>query len=343
MFSMTKIKKHILIVRTSIKKLSSMSLDSALSLQEVLSRTYANVAITNIDSFSDLEQLVQDKPDLVFLGMKQLIVENDAVWLADYLDEFDINYTGSMQRAHALELNKSHAKARVFEAGLQTSPYYVAARGQVMSHNDMTFSYPVFIKPTDRGGGSGIDDKSVARNLDELNAKIASISAGYNTDSLIEHFLDGREFSVAILRNANTTDYMVMPLELIAPANDHGDRMLSAAVKSADTEEFIAMEDGTLKESVSELGLNVFNALGARDYGRIDIRLDGMGRPHFLEANLMPSILKDYGNFPKACFLNGLITYEQAMLHIVDLAFERTNMTPEIIHPMLLSATYAGA
>ena len=320
-----------------------MSLDSAFFLREVLSKTYSNVSITHITTQDDLDQLAIDKPDLVFLGMKQLITEDKSVWLADFLDKFEINYTGSMQIAHALELNKSNAKARVMDAGLLTSPYYVASKGQDISHDDMTFAYPVFIKPTDRGGGSGIDEKSVARNLSEVNAKVASISAAYDTDSLIENFLEGREFSVAILRNTKSTKYMVMPLELIAPTNDRGDRMLSAAVKSSDTEDFVAVEDGTLKEAISELGLNVFNALGARDYGRIDIRLDNEGKPHFLEANLMPSILKDYGNFPKACFLNDSITYEEAMLHIVDLAFERTIPSNQTVRPLLLTTGFAAA
>ena len=89
-----------------------------------------------------------------------------------------------------------------------------------------------------------------------------------------------------------------------------------------------------------ELALHVFHALGARDYGRIDIRLDGAGVPHFLEANLMPSILKDYGNFPKACMLNETIGYEESILRIVDLAFERSADAQQVslVRPAMLAA-----
>jgi D-alanine-D-alanine ligase len=69
--------------------------------------------------------------------------------------------------------------------------------------------------------------------------------------------------------------------------------------------------------------LDSFVALGARDYGRIDIRMDSHGVPHFLEANLISSLLRDYGNFPKACLLNSNIDYENMIYRIIDLSLSR--------------------
>ena len=337
---MQKIKKHIEIVRASKSSLSSMSIGSALALREALAQVYTKVGITNISTQSDLDLLALFKPDLVFLGMKQLPTNHGTIWLADFLDDLDIPYTGSAKSAHELEINKSKAKKRAMHVGLKTSAFFVAVQGTQVVEEDIPFSYPVFIKPTDRGGGVGIDDKSVARNFDQLKSKVESISLGNNADSLIEMFLDGREFSIAILREAGSDEFMVMPLELIAPPNSQGDRLLSSAIKSADTEEFMAVEHGSLRNAVMELALHVFHALGARDYGRIDIRLDGAGVPHFLEANLMPSILKDYGNFPKACMLNETIGYEESILRIVDLAFERSADTQQVslVRPAILAA-----
>lgn len=341
---MQKIQKHIEIVRTSTPGLSSLSLDSANALCKALGLIYKDVGITDVSTQNDLDQLVLLKPDLVFLGMKQLRTSTGIIWLSDFLDSHDIPYTGSTQNAHMLEIDKSLAKICTSSAGLKTSPYFVAIQGIAYSEDDIPFEYPVFIKPTNRGGGQGIDNNSVARNFTELQQKVKSISKDFDANSLIEMFLVGREFSVAVLKEAKSDEFMIMPLELIAPVNVHGHRVLSSAVKSSDTETFIAVKKGELRDSISKLALNAFHALGARDYGRIDIRLDGSGTPHFLEANLMPSILKDYGNFPKACMLNNGISYEEVIQRIVNLAFDRskeTEATDLIYSDMLTSAALA--
>jgi D-alanine-D-alanine ligase-like ATP-grasp enzyme len=114
-----------------------------------------------------------------------------------------------------------------------------------------------------------------------------------------------------------------MSLELIAPKDINGDRILSKEVKSDDTETYSVVLDRKIKFRVEKLALEAFEALGARDYGRIDIRLDSAGNPQFLEANLIPSLLENYGNFPKACMLNESITFGTMLQRIIDLANTR--------------------
>lgn len=327
---MKKINTHIEIVCSTAPGLSSMSQPSRDGILAVLSRHYTRVGITIVNNLADLHALAALQPDFVFLGMKFIPVDPslgqedpNKIWISDFLDANGITYTGSNQLAHELELNKQLAKQRVLEAGFNTSSFYVVAQGQTVTEQDIKISYPVFIKPTSRGGGAGIDSNSVANDFEQLQSKVASIAADHNSDSLIEGYLSGREFSVAILKDEDSSDYSLMPLELIAPQNENGLRLLSAAVKSADTETFVEVTDQNIKSKITELALDVFQALGARDYGRIDIRLDEKGTPHFLEANLIPSLLDGYGNFPKACLMNIDLEYEPMILSIVRLGLDR--------------------
>jgi D-alanine-D-alanine ligase len=122
-----------------------------------------------------------------------------------------------------------------------------------------------------------------------------------------------------------------MPLELIAPADKNGRRFLSAAVKSADTESFIEVTDEGIKAKITTLALSIFHALGAQDYGRIDIRLDAFGIPQFLEANLIPSLIRSYGNFPKACLLNLGMGHTNMILHITRLGLARNKKMEELV------------
>jgi D-alanine-D-alanine ligase len=240
------------------------------------------------------------------------------IWLTTFFDEQGIEYTGSNQMAHLLERNKPLAKQRVLDNGLKTAQYCVIKQDQTPIRDEIKLSYPLFVKPANRGGGLGIDSNSLVNNFEQLVSKTSSITK-IDSDSLVEEYLSGREFSVAILKKESSEEYSIMPIELIAPLDINETRILSSKVKSSDTEQAIEITDQIVKNKITSLALDVFLALGARDYGRIDIRLDKYGEPHFLEANLIPSLIDGYGSFPKACLLNLNLEYEEMILRIVRL------------------------
>lgn len=333
-----KINKHIEIVRSSKMWLSSLSLESAIAIQNTLSKDYMKVTIVEIDDSDDLDALIIRKPDLVFLGVKFIPYQgtiysqhSKKIWLSDYLDKYEIAYTGSDGRAHGLELDKTAAKQRVLDDGFNTSRYLIVKQDQELNYKQVVMSYPLFVKPSNRGGGLGVDSQSVVNDYEELITKINSISKKHHSDSLVEKYLTGREFSVAILKNQMTGQLQAMPIELITKEDDHGISILSAEVKSGNQEKVKEVIDQNIKKLVCDLALNVFTSLGARDYGRIDIRFDDEGVPHFLEANLIPSLISGYGSFPKACLLNLSMEYEDMILNIVELALSRTEQSTDFV------------
>lgn len=296
----------------------------------VLSEHYTKVGVSIVNNQTDLEALVASKPDLVFLGMKSIprepilgLFSTDKIWLAQYLEEHGILHTGSDSAAHKLEFAKPLAKQRVLDAGLKTSPFRVVTPKQLKFMQGSSFSFPLFVKPTSHGGGDGIDGSSIVRNFTNLKSKVESVAAKLKSDSLLENYLSGREFSVAILKNARSAEFSVMPIELVAEPDEQGERLLSARVKSSNTENVLTVREGSMRSSVCDLAINAFEALGAQDYGRIDIRLDEFGAPHFLEANLIPSLVENYGSFPKACELNQNLGYRDMLRQIVSLPLER--------------------
>ncbi|MFA5003835.1 MAG: hypothetical protein WC498_00985 [Candidatus Saccharimonadales bacterium] len=333
---MVKNNTHIEIVRSTTSGLSSLSQPSCDAIFAVLAKHYTKVGVTIVNNLSDLEALVARKPDLVFLGMEYILTNSVSaniaptkIWVTEYLDEKGITYTGSNQAAHELGRDKSLAKRCVLNAGLKTSAFCVIKQSQSLAPDDLSLAFPLFIKPTSRGGGLGIDSDSVVHTFEQFQSKIRSIAADLRSDSLVEEYLPGREFSVAILKDEDSTEFSVMPLELIAPPDERGARILSKSVKTLNAEQAIAVADEATKSKVCELAVNVFYALGARDYGRVDIRLDKYGVPHFLEANLIPSLISGYGSFPKACVLNLNLSYESMILKIVRLGLARGGDTTE--------------
>ena len=71
-----------------------------------------------------------------------------------------------------------------------------------------------------------------------------------------------------------------------------------------------------------------FIALGARDYGRIDIIMDKENKPYFMEANLVPGMTKrlkenNSSYFTRACYINDNMTYKETIIEITEIALER--------------------
>lgn len=327
---MKKIDKHIEIVRST--RFNTMGRESSTAIFDILCNHYSKVGISVVDSMADLEQMVQKTPDLVFTGLKRLpsrwgadggVVEE--IWLSDYLELHGISYTGSSKQAVELDMNKADAKLNIQQAGLATAPYFTAFPGEHLNTQDIPLEFPLFVKPINAGGGQGIDANSLVYNFSEFEKKVAAIFLRYKVMSLVEEYLPGREFSVGILKEEHTDEYSVMPIEMMASPDENGRRTLgnlhlrSSTVKRA----IVDVSDEIIRAKVVPLAIEAFHSLGARDYGRIDIRLDESGIPHFLEANLLPGI-RSHGTFPTACKLNIGLDHEAMILSIVRLGLART-------------------
>lgn len=334
---MSKINLHIEIVSSNILELSSMSKKSRDAIKSTLSQHYERVEITLIDNVAELDTLVSRQPDLVFLGMKFLpgdsalsFDDQNKIWLNEYLTARGITCTGSDSFAHKLELNKQLAKAKVLDAGLATSSYQVIKVDQPLIESDLKAAYPLFVKPIDKGGGAGIDSNSIVYDFKQLKHKVGIIAKEFGSSSLVESYLPGREFSVAIMKSEQTVGHFVMPIEIVAPEDSEGKRILSQKVKSADAEQVEGVIEPGIKTAVCELAINVFQALNARDYGRVDIRLDQNGQPQFLEANLIPSLIDEYGSFPKAWVINKKLNYDDMILSITRLGLRRVGTSSSV-------------
>lgn len=318
-----KINKHILVLRSSNSLLSSMSHGPSLLIQEALKTKYSKVEVKIISTIEELEIVTLSNPDLCFLGLKQLplsTTDTTMVWVSDYLDSININYTGSKSEAIALEFDKEKAKNRVSTFGLNTPKYFIG--DNIEGVKNYNLKYPLFIKPNNLGNKMGIDSDSVVHDEISFQRKVCSISKITNTKSLIEEYLPGREFSVAVIQESITRSLKAYPIEAIVSKNDRGDSILGRN-DSAIHEQVLQVTDKNIHQAICKLAIDVFTALGARDYGRIDMRLDINGIPSFLEANLVPGLqLTNY--YPTANNYYRSMSYDESILEIADIAFSRS-------------------
>ena len=140
----------------------------------------------------------------------------------------------------------------------------------------------------------------------------------YNQPTLVEEYLSGREFTVAVIKSSNgiTTSF---PIEITPPTSTSGLRILGAYAKATDTETLKKMNSDEI-ESVNKLALASFEGLGVRGFGRIDVKMNNLGECYFMEANLVPGMNRGTSYFPRACEIQNDISYD----YVVELMLEES-------------------
>ena len=285
-------------------------------IQRILSKRYKHVLITEINSMDDLEQLARRKPDLVFSGVKYFCFNNKKIWLNDYLEIFLIPYIASSKAALDNESDKNRAKNIMQQNNIRTADYFITNPGEYIKESSIPIKFPLFIKPITGGDSRGVDKNSLVFNFEEFTAKVLDIKLNLNTSSLVETYLAGKEYSVGIFEDSIDGSLRAMPIEIIVKKNIDGYCILDFDVKKNDEEEVVLVSDKKIFKKLTEIAKNSFVALGGKSLGRIDIKMDHLGEPHFIEANLMPGLRKGY--FYRSCVLNLDMSYDDMIFSIAN-------------------------
>ena len=292
-----------------------IKLDENLILK-IISRRYLHVLITVINSEKDLEDMALRKPDLVFSGVKYFNFNSKIIWLNDYLDLFDIPYIASNRAALDNESNKILAKKIIKKNQIKTADFFIAEPGEYLNKLSIPIDFPLFVKPVSGGDSIGINSKSIVHDFAAFEKKVLDIKLKQNTSALVETYLSGKEYSVGIFEDSDNHNLKAMPIEISVKANSEGYQILDFNVKKNDTEIVLPVKDSKIFNDLSKLAKDAFTALGGKSLGRIDIKMDHLGVPHFIEANLMPGLQQGY--FYRSCVLNLNMNYDDMILSITN-------------------------
>ena len=283
---------------------------------KILSKRYENVLVTEINSEEDLESLVKRKPDLVFSGVKYFSFNNKNIWLNDYLEIFEIPYIASSKAALDNESDKNKAKKIMQKNNIRTADFFITNPGEYLKESSIPIKFPLFIKPVTGGDSRGVDKNSLVFNFEDFTTKVMDIKIKQNSPSLVETYLSGKEYSVGIFEDSIDGSLRAMPIEIIVKKNIDGHCILDFDVKKNDEESVILVSDIVVFDKLSKLAKDSFKALGGKSLGRIDIKMNHLGVPHFIEANLMPGLRKGY--FYRSCVLNLDMNYDDMILSIAN-------------------------
>lgn len=244
------------------------------------------------------------------------------LWLSEYFDQRNVSYTGSPKAILLYDSNKVVAKKQVLSQGIATANFFVTFPGEYTTENDLPMPFPLFVKPLDAANGNGVDIGSIVHNFRQFQDKVANLHDEFDELILVEKYLDGREFTVSLIEDHG--NLIVSPIELIPPDED-GFRILGTKAKTENSEILKRISDPKILADVIDIAKRSFIALGARDFGRIDIKMDDHGRCHFIEANLVPGMTIGSSYFPRACEMNSSLGYDKVVRLMIQGAVARTD------------------
>jgi D-alanine-D-alanine ligase len=287
--------------------------------------------VISIDAGEDAYGALQKtRPDIVFNMAEGVSGPCREGYIPSILEHLKIPYTASDPLTLNICLDKSRTKEILAYYGLPTS------RFRVVHDHDFSFNslhYPLMVKPLYEGSSIGIRDNSLVKTQREMCERVSWLLENYREPALVEEFLPGREFTAAVMGNGNRAQ--VLPLvEILFDSLPAGVNPIYSyeakwiwdqSANPLKIFECPARVTPELRAEIETACLRAYQVLRCRDWCRIDVRLDGAGRPHILELNPLPGILpkpEDNSCFPKAARAAGM-NYNQLVNAVLDIACKR--------------------
>lgn len=278
------------------------------------------------------------KPDVVF-NLCETFFSNRAHEpnIPALLELMKVPYTGAGPDALMLCKDKALAKQLLAFHRIRVARFVVSRRERPLRRLKR-FTYPAFVKPIGEESSDGIALASLAKTEDEVLERARFLHDRFETDALIEEYVDGRELYLGVLGNKRLT--VLPPREIFfgetAPAEDgqapdvalamakEGPRFATAKAKWDDAyRKKWGIRNGPagplpegLEKKLAELARRVCRILHVRGLGRIDARLTPRGDVVVIEANPNPSLAME-DDFAQAALQVG-IGYEALIQKVLE-------------------------
>ena len=175
------------------------------AVQAALAATHKVVLIE--DNGKLVARLRASAPDIVFNLAEGLTGPDREAGLPALLERWNMPFTGSSSHTLRRCLDKAAAKRVLRQHGLPTPAYAVVYHAQTLP---VLPGFPLIVKPLHEGSSKGIAGASVVHTPEALQTRVAHVLETYHQPALVETFLPGREFTVALV--GNSPEITVFPL-----------------------------------------------------------------------------------------------------------------------------------
>ncbi|MBN1870360.1 MAG: ATP-grasp domain-containing protein [Candidatus Omnitrophica bacterium] len=281
--------------------------------------------IGNVHSL--LKQIDDLNADIVFNMCEGASGRNRESQVPLLLELKGIPFVGADALTLGITLDKVVAKKLFISEGIPTPRFFeVNKKDDLQTIN--TIGFPLMVKTRHEGSSKGISRQSRVEDINGLKCQAEMINHLYGQPALVEEFIKGMEFTVAVLGNDEPQAMPVVQVSIDGSIK-LGNQFYAHDRISSDSLQYVcpACITDDLTALIQDLAVRVFKCVGCRDFGRVDFRVDEKGRPYVLEINPLPSLdVKDVFNIFPRVFGS---SYDEILNKIVDFAFKRYNIIDE--------------
>jgi D-alanine-D-alanine ligase len=237
-----------------------------------------------------------------------------------------IPFVGADGLAMGITLDKIVAKKCFLADGVSTPRFFSASNAEDLEGKNL-IGFPLIVKAACEGTSKGLTADSVVYDSAALKSQVEFITRSYKQPAIVEEFIKGTEFTVPVLGN-NPPEAMPVIAVGIGQEFNLGEKFFTnAMVVDESVVGYICPADipADLARKMQNLAVRAYQAVGCRDFGRVDFRVDEKGNPYVLEINPLPSLAESdsFNVFPSAIGS----TYDQVINRIVRHACERYNLS----------------
>lgn len=246
--------------------------------------------------------------DVAFLALHGTYGEDGEV--QSELERLGVPYTGCGVEASRVAFDKQRAKQRFVATGVPT-PRFLTLASPAAPWPGGDWAPPVVLKPSRQGSSVGL--QFVDRIEDFPSALLESLRHDHTV--LVEERILGRETTVGILGD------VLLPVVEVVPkqgAYDYQNKYTSGR-----TDYFCpASFDPRVTHRIQQSAWAAFQAVGGRDYARVDVMVRSDGQPFVLEVNTLPG-MTETSLLPKAAAAVG-ISFVELCERMLEMAIGRT-------------------
>ena len=271
-----------------------------------------------------LENLDKLDVDIVFNISEGLTGRNRESQVPILLEMAGVPFVGADALSLGISLDKIMAKKIFMSEGIPTPRFIEVKTADGLTNLDH-MKFPLFVKPRFEGSSKGLTETSRVENKEELKIQVERVISVYKQPALIEEFIRGEEFTIALIGNDPPEALPIVQIKIDGDLNLK-DKFYTFGHIKDDSLEYVcpARISESLKKKLNDLAVKTFKAIECRDFGRVDFRVDEKDNPYVLEINPLPSLSTEdvFNVISKALG----ITYEKMLGRILNAAINRNNL-----------------
>ncbi|TAM43811.1 ATP-grasp domain-containing protein [bacterium] len=268
-----------------------------------------------------LEKIDNLGVDIVFNISEGLTGRNRESQVPILLEMAGVPFVGADALTLGLTLDKVMAKKIFIAENIPTPRFFEVSSPEALLNIDHC-KFPLIVKPRFEGSSKGLSENSRVEDMEGLKGQVEYITKTYKQPALIEEFISGQEFTVAIVGNDEPEVMPVVQIKIDGKLKLN-DKFYTFARITSDRLEYVcpAKISQELKKKLDDLALKVYRSVDCRDFGRVDFRVDNEGAPYVLEINPLPSLSTE--DVFMLIAKNIGITYEDMIGKILKSALKR--------------------